>query len=110
MPVRREAFVLEAGKLTQWHRTAESGRVVTAGFCADCGSRLFHEPARNPAIINVKPGSLDDTSWLEPVGHLWLKSAQPWFKAPEGALAYPEQPADFEALFRRFEERFTARS
>ena len=106
MPVPREAFDCSFDDLPSWRRIADSGREVNARFCPDCGSRLFHEPARNSAIVNVKPGCLDDNSWIEPVGHLWLKSAQPWFRPPEEALAYPGQPADFEALFERFEMRF----
>lgn len=106
MPVPRDALDADLEGLERWERTAASGRIVVARFCGICGTRLFHEPARNPAIVNVKPGTLDDTSWIVPVGHLWLGSAQPWFQPPEGALAYPGQPADFDAIFQCFKERF----
>ncbi len=106
MPVPRDALDADLEGPGRWERRAASGRIVVARFCSVCGTRLFHEPARNPAIVNVKPGTLDDTSWIEPVGHLWLNSAQPWFQPPEDALAYPGQPADFEALFQRFRERY----
>lgn len=71
-------------------------------YCVECGIRLFHEPARNPKIVNVKPGTLDDTSWVRPMGHLWLGSAQPWFEPPLDALRYSGQPDSFDALFKRF--------
>lgn len=106
MPVPREALQCDMETLASWHRTGASGRQVAARFCPECGSRLFHEPARNPSIVNVKPGSLDDASWVEPVGHLWLKSAQPWFRPPENCLTYPKQPPSFQALFERFQARF----
>ena len=108
MPVPREALHTDFDSLESWERRAASGRRVLARFCGSCGTRLFHEPSRNPAIVNVKAGTLDLTSWLDPVGHLWLNSAQPWFSPPEGALAYRGQPASFDALFKRFRERFTA--
>lgn len=106
MPVPREGVVANLEALATWNKTAANGRSVKISFCQDCGVRLFHEPARNPKIINVKPGTLDDTSWVMPMGHLWLGSAQPWFTPPEDALRYSGQPDSFEALFERFTETF----
>jgi hypothetical protein len=41
----------------------------------------------------VRSGTLDDTSWVEPVGDIWTKSAQPWVKF--GALTAEGQPKDY---------------
>jgi len=71
-------------------------------FCPDCCTRLFHNPTRNTKVTNVKPGRLDDTKWLRPVGHLWTRSAQPWFDLGEDALTYEQQPQDFDELFSRW--------
>lgn len=103
MPIPRNAVSCDFDMLGTWERTAASGRIVKARYCTACGTRLFHEPARNPGIINVKPGTLDDTAWLQPVGHLWLGSAQKWFVPPESTLSYQGQPASFDDLFERFE-------
>ena len=70
MPVPREAVAIIRGQPKEWTRTSSHGREVACLFCGDCGTRLFHNPARNPKITNVKPGTLDDTSWLQPVGNL----------------------------------------
>ena len=110
MPVPREAFECDMERLAHWTRMGASGRQVVTRFCPECGSRLFHEPARDPALVNVKPGCLDDNSWIEPVGHLWLSRAQPWFQPPKESLTYPEQPTNFEALFARFAKRFAEAS
>lgn len=103
MPVPREGLRTDLDSLSSWDKTAANGRTVKISFCATCGVRLFHEPSRNPKIVNVKPGTLDDTSWVRPMGHLWLDSAQPWFEPPEDMLQYPGQPESFEALFDRFD-------
>jgi len=103
MPVPRDAVSCDFDKLGTWEKTAASGRTVKARHCTVCGTRLFHEPSRNPRIINVKPGTLDDTSWLQPVGHLWLGSAQDWFVPPENTVCYNGQPEAFDDLFKRFE-------
>jgi hypothetical protein len=50
------------------------------------------------AIVVVQPGTLDDTSWLRPVAHIWTRSAQPWFVFPEGVKRYEVQPASMDEL------------
>ena len=106
MPVAKEAVSCEFDGLGTWERTAASGRTVKARYCNECGTRLFHEPSRNPKIINIKPGTLDNTSWIVPVGHLWLASAQAWFSPPSNALRYEGQPPDFDDLSERFARTF----
>lgn len=102
MPVPREAVIILQGQLKEWSRVSESGRQVKCSFCGDCGTRLFHFPARNPNIINVKPGTLDDTRWLQPVGNLWTRSAQKWVILSDQMLNYEAQPQDYSELFERF--------
>jgi len=103
MPVLREAITVLQGQPKQWNRVSESGREVSCLFCGDCGTRLFHNPARNSKITNVKPGTLDDTSWLKPVGNLWTRSSQKWVVLDEEMLNYRAQPTDFAQLFERFQ-------
>ena len=102
MPVPRDAVECDFARLASWDRQAASGRIVKARFCPTCGTRIFHEPSRNPNILNVKPGTLDDTSWVKPVAHLWLGSAQPWFSPPSDLLTYDGQPDSFDDAFERF--------
>ena len=96
--VHREALQLVAGKPREWLRQTDSGRTVSCLFCGDCGTRLYHEPHANKFITIVKPGTLDDKSWLKPVGHIWIRSAQPWFSIPTESLCYDGQPPDLSAL------------
>jgi hypothetical protein len=104
MPVPRDAVKILQGKPRQWSRVSESGREVICFFCGECGTRLFHNATRNPNITNIKPGTLDDTSWLQPVGNLWTHSAQSWIKCSEEMLNYPGQPTpnEFSQLFEKF--------
>jgi trans-aconitate methyltransferase len=103
MPVLRDAVVILQGQPKLWKRVSESGREVSCLFCGECGTRLFHNPARNPKISNVKPGTLDDTSWLKPVGNLWTRSSQKWVVFNEQMLNYEAQPSDFTQLFEQFQ-------
>lgn len=110
MPVFRDAVIILQGQPKQWKRGAESGREVIRSFCDTCGTRLFHYPARNPQITNIKPGTLDDTSWLKPVANLWTRSAQKWVVLSEQMLNYEAQPSDFTQLFEQFQLERTLRA
>lgn len=104
MPVPRESVRILQGELKQWSRSSASGREVICFFCGECGTRLFHQPTRNPHITNIKPGTLDDTRWLRPIGNLWTRSAQPWIRCNEEMLNYDGQPTadEFFQLFAKF--------
>jgi hypothetical protein len=94
LPLKREAVRVTAGVPKAWTRIADSGNRVVCTFCGDCGTRLFHESEVNPGILVVKPGTLDDTSWLAPIGHIWTASAQAWLKPHLDGVSHERQPAD----------------
>jgi hypothetical protein len=105
LTVPRDAVVIVQGQPKTWTRGADSGREVTCSFCDNCGTRLFHKRSYNPATINVKAGTLDDTSWLSPVGNIWTRSAQPWVAIPESMLNYEGQPEDISPLRERWRQQ-----
>jgi hypothetical protein len=92
MITKVQDFVLESGQLKEFARASDSGRPVRCAFCPECGTRIYHVPSYLPGVVNVKPGTLDDTSWLKPSGHTWTRSAQPWLTLPDGTLKHPTQP------------------
>jgi hypothetical protein len=57
---------------------AETGNVVSRGFCSNCGSPLFVRPALLPDLVGLWAASLDDPSWFSPNIELWTASAHPW--------------------------------
>jgi hypothetical protein len=60
-------------------RATDSGRVANLWVCADCGSWIYFGPTPGDAPIginrNVRSGTLDDTSWLRPMIHFYVKPA-----------------------------------
>ncbi len=106
MAVPREAVTILQGKPKGWRRASESGREVICFFCSECGTRLFHDPVSKPKIINIKPGTLDDTSWLRIAGNTWTRSAQTWINHSEQVLNYEKQPTqeEFSRLIEKFHE------
>ena len=79
------------------YRSDPSSPRVAGVFCRNCGTRLMHR-REGRDTVNIKPGTLDNTRWIVPVGHLWTRSAQAGFKLPPGALGYETQPENFDAL------------
>ncbi len=70
-----ETFRLTSGELKTFEVVADSGRKKTCAFCGNCGGRIYNETS---ALKSIKPGTLDDTSWLTPDAHYWTQSKQQW--------------------------------
>jgi len=108
MWVPRSAIEVTRGS-AELHTLANAGgRVTHARVCAKCATRLWSEPQKEPTIAILRAGTLDDRSWVQPVAHIWTRSAQPWFVFPEGIARYDVQPADMgevAALWRKHRER-----
>lgn len=105
LPLRKEAVKITEGAPLHWTRVAASGAAVDCSFCGNCGTRLFHGSARNPGVLVVKPGTLDDTSWLEPVGHIWTMSAQPWLRPLLEGVIHEGQPDGLRDLAAAWRDR-----
>lgn len=91
--VRTADFELLSGALGRFERSSDSGRKVGVAFCPTCGTRVFHEPERMSGLaLNVRAGTLDDTSALVPAMHVWTRSKQPWVVIPEGVTQFEGQP------------------
>jgi hypothetical protein len=99
MPTRREHFEHISGEVSAFDKSADSGRVVRMLGCAVCGTKLWNEPLASPAMVVVKPGTLDDPSWAAPVGNIWTNSRLPWTQVDWDQPNFPGQPADRQPLF-----------
>ena len=90
---------LLTGATRTWARTMPSGKQLIGEFCQSCGTRLFHQVAGQSKVMSVKPGTLNNTKSINPVAHIWTRSAQPWVKIPSAVLQYSGNPPNFEAIF-----------
>ena len=86
-------FRVTRGTPTMYSRRTSQTKIMECWFCADCGTRLYHVPGGTSyPNRNVKPGTLDDTSWLKPSIHFWTRSAQKWVRIPDNETSYETQP------------------
>ena len=87
----RENSLNVTGKLKEFIRTSDKGNTVIAYFCPECGVRIYGRPGYVKGALSLKPGTLDDTSWLNPNAALWMRSSQKWFQLPKHTEKLDEQ-------------------
>jgi hypothetical protein len=95
--MRTADVIVTLGEPVTYSAHLSDGRTKIGMMCEACGTRLWGLPARNPRIRVVQPGILNDTSWIEPVAHIWMRSAQKWFSLPPDTATFDEG-ADWETL------------
>lgn len=97
MLVAKEALRLVRGQTDEYSIELADGHRKGSNFRRHCATRLWGR-SRAEGLAILEPGTLDDTSWLSPVGHIWTRSAQPWVEIPDDAVRCPQQPDDAEML------------
>ena len=77
--IPQQHFRITKGEPKMFARQTSPVKTMECWFCPDCGTRLYHLPggAAYPNR-NIKPGTLDDTSFVKPTRNLFCDSAQSW--------------------------------
>ncbi len=73
-----KAALTITGKSTYYDVKAESGNLVSRGFCSECGSPVFIQAELVPNLQGLWAASLDDPSQFQPSVQVWCGSAQLW--------------------------------
>lgn len=97
------AFAFTKGEPARCEWGAESGNRRYGLFCGDCGSRVVNGQIDAPGILSLRSGTFDDTSWVEPVGDIWTRSAQAWALPPSDRIRTPQQPGDYGPFVAKFQ-------
>jgi len=108
MKAERTGFRLIKGALSAWQRPTDRGGITRMRFCPACGVRICHDAGADSDMVSLKAGTLDDTAWLRPVGHIWVKRAQPWVALDPDLLIYDGQPETYDALIAAYRNLATA--
>ena len=93
-------------RIRHWETRGDDGEIKRCAYCPECGSRLYHA-GEDPARTSIKAGSLDHTDDLEPVAHIWLRSAQPWISIEKLRFSHlrATAPAATRIVVSRAEDR-----
>jgi len=97
LPVAAPAFHIERGRAKAWSFVGAAGIPTRFWFCDTCGGRVWGERDGSERV-NVRAGTLDDTSWLVPLAHYFMRSAQPWQRLGGDAAEYATLPSETEIL------------
>jgi hypothetical protein len=105
MWVNRSSIQVTKGEVTLHESVNAEGKPRRAKICGQCGVRMWSEPPKYPDYAVMRPGILDDRSWVRPIAHIWTRSAQPWFVFPEGVPKYEKQVGGLDPLIDLWRNR-----
>lgn len=75
MAVAETGFKITKGTPKRHEWPSDVGSQRYGNFCGDCGTRIAHGVDPSVGVLSVRTGTLDDTSWVHPVGDTWTSSA-----------------------------------
>jgi hypothetical protein len=79
--VQRGNLVLTKQDGLKWYRSVtDETPNVHRGFCQECGSSLFWDPKGIGENIAISVGSLDSTTGLRTIGHVWVSQAGEYYE------------------------------
>ncbi len=100
--VPESGFSFTEGDPSRVTWTSDSGNERYGLFCGACGTRIVNGQSPSIGFYSLRAGTLDDTSWVRPAGHIWMRSAQPWFRPDAEDALFDQQPSDYTKLIERF--------
>jgi hypothetical protein len=80
------------GQARYYDVVGESGKIVSRGFCANCGFPLFIKLESSPALLGIKAGSLEDPDQFKPTMNIYMSSAPKWAQMAEGLQKFQKRP------------------
>ncbi len=81
-------FRLVAGEDRLRHYESSPGK--RRCFCENCGSHVFAYQERDPEIIILRLGTIDDLGPLTPVAHIWVSHRAPWYSIRDDVPQFAE--------------------
>lgn len=89
--VEQENFTL-SGTLKFFDQSADSGSVVSRGFCPECGAPIYSTNSNRPGQVFVRASSLDDLEIAKPQLIVYASRAPSWRHLDPDITTYAEMP------------------
>ncbi|MFC3070873.1 GFA family protein [Phenylobacterium soli] len=86
--IETDRIVIEQGRTSAYPMPTDSGWPHDIHRCEACGTALWSDYGRRPAIRFVRATTLDDRGALEPDVHIFTRSKLPWVRLAEGARVF----------------------
>ena len=81
------------GTLKFYDRAADSGNIVSRGFCPECGSAVYSTNSAMPGMVFVRASSLDDPEAISPIMSVYASRAISWDPIAPDLPSFPEMPS-----------------
>lgn len=91
MAAPEEAFRV-TGEVRFYDRPADSGNLISRGFCATCGAALYSKNSGMPGLVFVRASSLDDPEVFQPQMIVYTKQAPSWDRMDQALPAFEAMP------------------
>jgi hypothetical protein len=88
--IETDRIELLAGAPRPTPMPTDSGRPHEVHRCPGCGTALWSDYGRRPALRFLRVGTLDEPGALPPDVHIYTRSKLPWVGLPAGARAFAE--------------------
>ena len=85
------AFKL-AGAVKAYDRPADSGNIVSRGFCGKCGSPIYSRNSAMPGMVFPRASVLDDPEIAKPQMIVYASRAPSWDHMSSILPAFPKMP------------------
>lgn len=73
-----DAAFSATGEIKYHDRPADSGNIISRGFCPNCGSAILSRNAVMPGMTFIRVSSLDDPGAVEPQMTVYASRAPAW--------------------------------
>jgi len=81
------------GPVAFYDRPADSGNIVSRGFCPTCGSAIYSKNSAIPGMVFPRASSLDDPNAVTPQMVVYASRAAAWDYVDPALPSFPEMPA-----------------
>ena len=89
--IPEEAFTV-SGEVKFYDRPADSGNIVSRGFCPNCGSAVYSTNSGMPGVVFPRASSLDDPEIAKPQMVVFVSRAPSWDHVDPELPAFPTMP------------------
>ena len=79
-----------SGELIEWAHPNRRGSTSRQQFCSICKTRIFSTSDERIGIVTLRAGTLENSSTLIPIAHMWLIRKQAWIQIPADVPAYEQ--------------------
>ena len=91
MIVPEPAFKI-TGDVKFFDKPADSGNIISRGFCPECGSPVYSKNSGMPGIVFVRASSLDNPDDFKPQMIVYKKRAASWDSIAGDMPGYSAMP------------------